>query len=242
MVLSQTPTISMQTFLKVFIVHGFLFGAFIFIAYKILKRDRKWLNVIVSLFYIFFAIGLFINFVYVLISFDPYAPIVRALYYCTMFFLLVGVFFLTVFLLILLKLDIKFTKQKQILLVLIYSIVALCMVLIPNGVSISSKTNWNPVYSLEYYLYVFIIYTISSTIPQMYCFTRIYKAIQQDFLKKRWKLFFLGMILFYIFTYGTITYHHLDIQAIRDIWSYISLGLSIFSAIFIYLGVGKLER
>jgi len=241
MVFFQAPEISAQTFLKVFIVHGILFGSFLFIAYMILKRDRKWINIIASSFYISFATGLLLNFIFVLISFEPYGQIVLTLYYATMFFLMLGTFFLTIFSFILLQSESVFTKKKQLFLILICCIIVFCMVFIPNGVTINDSTDWNPVYSIGYFIYIFIVFTVFSVIPQIYCFIKIHGAFQNESLQKRWKFFIIGTTLLYIFCYGTIIYHTLDIQEIRTIWSLISLGLAVASAFLIFRGIGKIE-
>jgi len=239
LLLAQTPVISMQTFLKVFIVHGLLFGFCIFFAYIILRRDRKWLNTVVSLFYIFVAIGFFVNFIYVLISMEPFQETVLLLHKVTLFFLLLGTYFLTLFSLILLKTETIFNRKKQAVLTSILILSNSVLFFLP--ISMGPETNWNPVYSLEYYTYLFIVFTIFSVLPQVYCFFKIYNRIEQDFLLKRWKSFITGTILFYIMCYGTITYHYLDIQIIRTIWSLISLFLSIGAMFFIYYGVSEME-
>lgn len=239
MVLLQAE-ISMQTFLKVFIVHGILMGTFIFFALMVLKRDRKWPNISISCFYLFFAIGFIINWIYVLLSYGDNSPIVTALYYTTMFFLILATFFVTVFVINLLTSEELFSKKKQLLLIIIVSLIIIGMVLIPGGLTIGPSTNWNPVYSLPYYLYVFAVFTGISVVPQLVGFFKVYKSLHEDNIKTRWRFLMLGIILLYIFCYGTILYHYLDIQIIRTIWSFISLGLAIASAILIYYGIIKL--
>ncbi len=239
MIMMQVPSITIQTFLKVFIVHGIIFGSFTIIGFMILKRSRNWLHVIVSGFYLSFATGLFINFIFVLLSFDPNEQIVLMLYYSTMFFLLLGTFFLTIFLLILWKSEDFLKKQWQVLLLIIYSIVTLLMVFIPNGVSINGATNWNPVYNINYFLYLFIIFSAFSVIPQIYYFFKIYNKFEDNTLRKRLKLFMIGTLMIYALCYGTLIYNFLDIQELRLIWGYFSLVLSIAGAICIYFGIVK---
>lgn len=241
MVLAQIPTISAQTFLKVFIVHGLIFGSCLFFTYMILKRDRKPINFIISGFYILVAAGFFVNFTYVLLSFEPNQDLVRNLYHLTMILELQGTFCLTIFSLVLLKTENIFTQSKQLLAFIIALCFNLGLIFVPLGLSIGPETNWNPVYGIGYYLYIFITFSVISVIPQVYCFFKIYARIEQEFLLRRWKSFILGTLLFYIMCYGTITYHLLDIQIIRTIWSYISLGLVISSMILIYYGVIKME-
>jgi len=214
-------------------------GTFIFFALMVLKRDRKWPNVSISCFYLFFAIGFIINWIYVLLSYGANEPIVTTMYYITMFFLLLATFFLTIFVINLLKSEELFSKKKQFILIIIISCIIMGMVF-TDGLKIGPSTNWNPVYSLSYYLYIFFVFTGISVVPQLYGFRKVYISLHEEKIKKRWRFLMLGIILLYIFCYGTIYYHYINIQLVRTIWSFISLGLAIISAILIYYGIIKL--
>ncbi len=242
MSLAQVPLISPQTFIKAFVVHGIILASFLFIAYKVLKRNRNWLHVTLSGFFISSSTGFAFNMIFVLLSADPYSKIVVTLYYFTMFFLLTGSFFLTLFVITLLKTEMVLSKQKQLLILFTYSVLLFTMVFIPNGVKIDSSTNWNPAYSIYYGYFLLAMFTAFSVIPQLVFAYKIYKSFESEYLIKRWKFFVIGIIFFYIISYGTVIYNILDIQAIRTIFSFISLGLTIMGAILIYYGVGKLEE
>ena len=231
-----------QTFLKVFIVHGIILATFSIMAFLILKKDRKWINVIVSLFYINFVIGFLINMLYIFFTEDPYAILVLFMYYSILFFLLLGTQFLTLFALVLFKTEQNFTRNKQKILIIIFLVADVCTFLIPSGVTINATTNWNPVYNLGYFLYIMIVFTVLSVVPQIYCFFKIYGSFQQDYLKRRWFGFIIGIILLYILCYGTVVYNFLDIQEIRTIWALVSLFLSVGGAIAIYYGIVKTKK
>ncbi len=223
-------------------VHGIILVSFLLIAFKILKRNKNWLHLTLSGFFIGISIGFVFNMIFVLLSTDPFADIVLTLYYFTMYFLLTGTFFLTIFLINLLKIENILSKQKQIVILLIHSILLFTMVLIPNGVEINSTTNWNPVYSLYYGTFVLVMFTVFSVTPQLLFSHKIYKSFQNEFLLKRWKFFVIGIIFVYIMCYGTVIYNILDIQAIRTVFSLLSVGLVVIRAILIYYGVGKLNE
>ena len=232
--------ISAQTFMKVFIVHGIILFTFSIMAFMILKRDRKWINVVVSLFYLNFVVGFTINMLYIFFTEDPYALLVLMMYYSILFFLLLGTQFLTIFSLIMLKTEKLFTRKKQKIFIVIFLIANFCSFLIPGGVSLNSTTKWNPVYNEGYFIYIMIVFTILSVAPQIYCFFKIYGNFQQEFLKKRWLSFIIGTILLYILCYGTVVYNFLDIPEIRAMWALVSLFLSVGAAIFIYYGIIKI--
>ncbi|MHA2182184.1 MAG: hypothetical protein ACXAAH_12260, partial [Promethearchaeota archaeon] len=92
--------ISITRAITVYGAQGILFVFFLFLAYKILKRDRKRLNILFSLFYLSVVVGLLVNFVYAPIE-D--VTIVLILNFFTNFFIYFAVVFLVVFELILLK-------------------------------------------------------------------------------------------------------------------------------------------
>ncbi len=229
-----------QTFLKVFIVHGIILSTFSIMAIMILKRDKKWINVVMSLFYINFVIGFIINMLYIFFTEDPYALLVLLMYLSILFFLLLGTQFLTIFTMIMLKTEQIFTRKKQKTLIAIFIIANLSTFLIPGGVTLNATTNWNPVYNEFYFIAIMIIFTVLSVAPQIYCFFKVYGALQQDYLRKRWLSFLIGIILLYVFCYGTVIYNFLDIQEIRNFWAIVSLFLSVSSAVFIYYGIVKL--
>ncbi len=238
MVLFQFQQLSFQVIFKAFIVHGFLFIFFIYMIYKILKRGTSRLNIIFCSFYISITIGFFFNFIFVLLADES---MILVFYYLTVFFLMMGPMFLLVFTLLLWKSGKVFTTSKQLIILLISGIVYLCMILIPEGVRINAQTSWNPVYSVPFYLYLTTIFTMVGCIPQIYVSFKTYKALKEDRLRKKWKQFNIGVFLIYLSAYGTYTYHTLNIEILRLIWSFVVLGLFVISAILIYNGVGKFE-
>lgn len=235
----QLPDITIQTLLKAFVVHGIMFMVFIIVAFTILKRSKKWLNIIISGFFIFMSLGLFCNFIFVLLSQEPFEDIVLILYYFTMFFLLMGPFFLTLFCFNLAR-SFTLNKRNQILVIVFYGVLLGGMYLIPGAIKIGPSTNWNPVYSLPYYLYIMTLLSIFSVIPQIYSSIKIYKRMKSTNLKRRFISFMIGAILIYIVAYGTFTYNFLDLYLVRLIFGYVSLICTILGGIFIYYGIAKI--
>lgn len=239
MIFSNLPSISLQTFLKAFVVHGLAFTFFLIIGIKLLKRERTKPNLMLIGFYFSLVAGFFCNFVFVLLSTKPFELIVLILYYTTIYFLLLGTFFLTVFSFFLLNTDKEFSKRFQITLFLLYSLILIGMILIPNGVRINPDTDWNPVYSLPYYLYILSVFIGGSIIPQIFFAIKIFRAFEDSILRKRFICFILGTFFMYFVAFGTITYNLIDDDELRLIFGIISLGLTIFGSLLIYYGIGK---
>jgi len=222
--------------IQVYIVQGLVGVFFLFLAYKILKRDTKRLNIIFSCFYISAAAGVIMNFIYALIMVEI---IVLILYYITIFCILFSPIFLLVLELILIKSEKVIDTKAQFMIIGIYAALLISMVFIPNGVTINASTNWKPVWSVPYYIYTIIILTVGAIVPGLYYSTQIYKKFEDKILKKKWQYFILGLCGLYVLVYGSLTSNTLNREEIRTIWSIISLILVIFPPYLIYYGVGK---
>ena len=86
MVLFQNPLENPMRIITIYVAQGLVCVWFAYLAYKILKRDRKRLTIIFSGFYISAVIGLIFNFIYAPISHEG---VILPLSYLTYF----GVFY-----------------------------------------------------------------------------------------------------------------------------------------------------
>ncbi len=222
--------------IQVFIVQGSVGIFFMILAYTILKRDTKRLNLIFSCFYISIAIGLFINIIYVLLTVEA---TVLVLYYITIFFILLGPIFLVVVELILLKSEKVINSTKQLAIIIIYAIALICMVLIPDGVTINPSTDWKPVWSVPYFIYTVAVLTVGGIIPSLFLAYQIYKEFEDEKLKKKWGYFLIGLYGLIFLMYGTLVSNTLNDQTFRTIWALISLFLITIPPYLVYYGVGK---
>ena len=134
-----------------------------------------------------------------------------------------------------------FITGKHVIIMIIYAAALSLMVIIPNGVTINASTDWKPVWSWMLFIYVIVVITLGF-IPCYYISIKIYKEFADDQLKKKWKLFILGLVGLHAFTFGTLLSNTLNIQTFRSIWSLISLVLVIISPYLMYYGVGKQIR
>ena len=233
MVLYQLDT---ARFIQVYIVQGSIGIFFLILAYTILKRDTKRLNLIFSCFYLSVAAGVFVNFIYVPLTIEA---IVLVLYYITIFFFLFAPIFLVVLELILLKSEKVINTTKQLTIILIYAIVLLCMIFIPNGVTINARTEWMPVWSVPYFIYTVIVVSVGAIGPGLYYSSQIYKKFEDEKLKKKWRYFIIGLCGLYVLFYGTLVSNTLNLQTFRTIWAIISLVLITIPPYLVYYGVGK---
>jgi len=236
----QTSPLNPARILTIYFAQGLLFVFFIFLAYKILKRDRKRLNLIFGGFYLSAVIGTAINFIYGPLD-DP--NIVVILNFFTNFGYFYAPIFLVVFDLILLKSEKVINTTKQLLVLIIYGLAMFGMfvlLFIPGyGVDISATTNWSPVWSLPFFIYVILVETIGAVIPIYYLSLQVYKKFEDDVLQKKWKFFIYGFSALAIFMYGIFISNTLNNSTFRVIMGFIGLILAISGGYLMYYGVGR---
>ncbi|MCK4286113.1 MAG: hypothetical protein KAX18_07910 [Candidatus Lokiarchaeota archaeon] len=230
--------ISVARAITIYGAQGILFAFFLFLAYKILSRDRKRLNIIFSLFYLSVVIGLLVNFVYAPIE-D--VTIVLILNFVTNFFIYFAVVFLVVFELILLKSEKVITFPKQLLIILIYGIALFCMILFVfvEGLGVTLNPSWAPIWSVPFFIYVVLVVTLGGIIPIFYFALQISKKFEDEILRKRWKFFIIGVGALFIFMYGIFISNMLDNSTVRIAMGALGLILAIIGGYLIYYGVGK---
>jgi hypothetical protein len=228
--------LDLPRFLQVYIVQGVVGIIWGYIAYRILKRGKKRLNLILVSFYFTGIMGIFLNFIYAPLTNEFW---VYLLNFFTNFCFFVAPIFLVVFEIVLLKSNVLFGVKKQLFIVIGYGILLCGIIFIPGGVTISQNTDWKPVWSITYFIYAVVVTSVFGTIPSLYFGLKIYKKFENYELRKRWILFIGGVIAIYIFTYGTFLSNTLNSDLFRSIWSVVALTLTISGPILLYYGVGK---
>ena len=221
--------------IQVYVLQGIIAAFFLYLAYKILKRDTKRLNLMFSLGFISAAIGILINFIYAPLTNEA---VVIVLYYITIFVMFLFGAFFVVFVLMLLKSEKVITPKKQTIYIIIYFVAELCSVFIPDGVTINASTEWKPVWSVAMFVYFISVIVILGMLPSLYYSVQIYKRFEDEQIKKRWKYFIYGIIGIYAFAIGTLFSNTLNVQLFRTIWSISFFGV-VLSLILVYYGVGR---
>ncbi len=226
--------------ITVYVAQGVILLAFLYLAIRILLRDRKRLNVIFAGLYISPVIGVLINFIYAPLT-DP--SIVLILNFFTNFGFFYAPIFIVVFDLILLKSEKIISTGKQLIILFIYGIAMfgmLFLLFIPGfGVTIDSGTGWSPVWSLPFFLYVVLIETIGALIPSLYFSFQIYKKFEDEVLKRKWRFFIFGFIALMAFMYAIFISNYLGDPTIRLLIGIMGLILAILGGFLMYFGVGK---
>ncbi len=233
--------LSLIRIIQIYVVQGILCVFFLFLAVKIITRQKKKLNYIFSAFYISEAIGLIINFIYAPLENEV---IVKGLNFLTNFFSFYAVIFLLLFIILLYKTEKAFEPKKQIILILTTGIIYFCMLfiaIIPElGVEMTEANQFTPYWGWLFFLYVSSITTIFSTIPTLYYIWKIFNSFKDETVRGRWRFFFGGVIFLYLLLYSIfIRNTFFPGTILSTILSLFGLVFSICGAIFIYYGVGR---
>lgn len=241
MVLFQNP-LTFPRIITIYVAQGLVAAWFSYLAYKILKRDRKRLNVIFAGFYLSSVVGLVINFIYGPLD-NP--DIVRIFNYLTMFGIFYSPIFLIMFDLILLKSEKVITTLKQVLLFIGFGIFTFSMIFFiytPGwGVTINASSEWAAEWHLPFFLYLTIGETVLAVIPILYLSFKVYNKFEDEQLKQKWKNFIYGFCGLLIFLYGIFISNFLasfDIN-VRLVMGGIGIISGIIAGYLMYNGVGR---
>ncbi|HEY0089757.1 MAG TPA: hypothetical protein VGB37_12995 [Candidatus Lokiarchaeia archaeon] len=233
--ISQTGQMDLARIITIYVVYLGMAIFNMFLIFLVLRRDTKKLNKIFCGFYLCSAIGLIINVIYAPLEVNP---LVLILHFITYYLFCLAFCFLLIFNLILLKSEKILTSKKQLIIFVVYSALLMALVFIPNGIVIDDTTGWKPTYSLIFFIYAISIVSCIGIIPIVHYSIEIYKTFEDKIIRKRWKMYFIGMFIYFVVFYLTSISNYLNIQSFRVFISIISLLL--FGAIvLVYLGVGR---
>ncbi len=223
--------------IQVYVVQVIIAAFFIFLAYKILKRGKKRLNLTFSGLYIFIALGLIINCIYAPITDES---VVLILNFVTNISVGFGVIFLTIFNLILLYSEKVITKKKEVIIISIHgALLMLSIVFLPfGGITINESTNWKPVFNLPFFIYLIVVITVMGMIPTLFTSYKIYLEFNDKQLRKKWLFFIIGATGLYIYMYAAFTANILNIPTFRLILSLFGLTVVLW-VYLLYYGVGR---
>lgn len=230
---------SITRFITVYIAQGIMCFYFVYLAYKLLKRDRKRLNLIFTAFYITNVISLCINFIYAPITDENIVLIMHSL---TTFFAFYSPIFILLFVLMVLKPEKVINPNKQRLILIVYGIILSGMIfflLIEDwGVEIGPP-DWTPHWRIPFFLYLVTIVSICVVVPSFFISYQIYKKFDDDQLRRKWKYFIFGLGAFYACAYGIFISNALNIPIFRTVIGIIDLILIISGGYLMYIGVGR---
>jgi len=236
--LFQESPLTPVRIITVYGVQGFLVVFFIYLVYKILKRDKKRLNYIFSFQYLIPAISLSINFIYAPLTIEL---AVLSLNFITTILTAISTIFNLLFILIILKSEKVVNTVKQILFIGIYAVLLVCSLFFyidPDlGITMNADTKWLPAWEWPLFLYIIGIYSLYVVIPTYYYTSKVYHRFEDRDLKKKWGVFIIGNTGLFAVIYLIFLSNTLNDNTIRIVFSIISGISAILGAYGTYYGV-----
>ncbi|MFX1441828.1 MAG: hypothetical protein ACFFHV_00310 [Promethearchaeota archaeon] len=232
-----SQVLDLARFLLNFIVFAFYGIVFIFLAYRVIKRNRTRISFIITGFYLSCGTGVIVDLVYIIITPLIEDLILLFLYFITVFLLSMSLCFLNLFVMMLYKSERIFTTQIQLLYLFFFSILILTLFLIPNAVAINESTGWRPKWSLVFTVLFLMICTFGAIIPTYYYSIKLYQKIENKDLRKRWLCFIIGISGYFFLCYGTSYFCYFG-HVNLIIWAIIAMP-SLINLYLIYYGIGR---
>jgi hypothetical protein len=213
---------------------------FLFIAALILRRSRKNLNKIFSLFFISVALGTIVNVFYAPIESESLIKLVEFLHILTFYLFTLAQVFLLIFNLMILKSEAIINAKKQKIIIIIYTALLsiLFIVGLLGGVRLDPSTKWKPVWELPFFLTAFIVCIPTLVLPILYFSVKIFQEFRDEQLRKKWRYFMAGVLLYFLMWFGTSISNFLAEDIFRNIWAFFAL-VSLLATYTMYYGVGK---
>jgi len=223
--------------LTVYIAFGAIILVNMYFIYKVLKQERKWINYQFSGVLISVIVGLTIS----LIT-RPITDILlkEISFEFTIFFLAFGPMFMLTFCISFLN-SIKgkdiISRKIQGVLLLVFGII-LSFSFLLNGVIVFPDGLINM--SLTYYLYILLVLSIGIVIPMYYlALGVIYKNLDNERLKKKWRIFMVGVTILLSEIYSVLTSNTFYNPILFSILIFVNFIFSLVGVYLIYYGVGK---
>ncbi len=205
----------------------------IYIIFKLLKeKNRDNLTFSLALFFILGLSAIIINFIYAWI----YEIVLISLLHRISFICATYCFyFILNFNLVLLKTKIYFNIKKQISLGLTYFFIIFAFFFTTNDIKLDKSTDWKPEWDYSFTITYIIFSTIILLIPILITTHRIYIHLSLKELKKKIKIFSIGVIGYFSYLYTISLYNSTNNILLRIIYTFYMVSIFLY-AYLIYKG------
>lgn len=233
--------IDVSRIILVFVVGIIMASFFLFLGLSTMLRRKTRLNMTFSLFFISIALGLIINAAYVVINAILRSELLAlALNYVSGFLIFYGTIFMLATNLILLHSEVSYSIRSELKLTLSYALVLGSMIIFYfiNGIQFNESTNWRPVWSFPYFLYVLVVTTGFTMVPTTITSMKILKTMKDKTIRGRWLRLMIGLFGLFVYEYLAFFTNFLNDDILRTVSSIYSF-LVILWVWLIYKGVKR---
>ena len=225
--------------LIIFVPQLIIAGLFLFLAIKLLRRNRQRPTVTLFMVYVLSGSGLIFNAIHVVLAaFQPENEVLLlVIYFLTIFQMLFPPVFMLTFMISILRLGDVFTIKKQLIITLIYGCIIFIIFFTPKGIRFDEESR--PFFSWVFLTLMYITLTVFIVLPTLWYSRRLIKTFQDKILKRKLITFIIGIYGMLFSIYGTILYITWPDSLFSSVWSILTTFIIIPSALFIYYGIGR---
>ncbi|TFF97218.1 MAG: hypothetical protein EU541_08510 [Promethearchaeota archaeon] len=226
---------------NILISQSFIILIFAIIIYKVLARRTDRATLFLSGFYITISTGLIFNitFISLLLGNVTTNSILYPIYYLSSFLTIFAFIFIVIFLIHIYNIQSVFSIKKSLIIIISYAIICFLVLVFPAGITINEANNWTPIYSWEFLIFLYIIFSFIIFMPTLIYSYKLLKMIQAPSLRKKLKQLIMGVIGLSVLFYGVILYNTWHNPLFRVVWSLLTFIFIIPSSIFIYYGIAQ---
>ena len=234
--------IDLSRIFLVFVIDMMMAIFFLGLGLSILRRRRKSrLNATFSGFYISIALGLLVNAAYVVINeIVRSEPLALLLNYISSFLIFYGPVFMLTTNRILIHSEAAYRLKSELKVLLIYAVALGFMAIFYffDGIEFNASTNWRPVWSLPYLIYLILVVSAFTIIPTIGSSFKILTVMKDKKMKRRWIWLMIGLLGLYGYLYLAFFTNYFESDFLRMISSLYAITVILWVWL-IYKGVKK---
>ena len=234
--------IDLSRIFLVFVIDMMMAIFFLGLGLSILRRRRKSrLNATFSGFYISIALGLLVNAAYVVVNeIVRSEPLALLLNYISSFLIFYGPVFMLATNRILIHSEAAYRLKSELKLLLIYAVALGFMAIFYffDGIEFNASTNWRPVWSLPYLVYLILVVSAFTIIPTIGSSFKILTVMKDKKMKRRWIWLMIGLLGLYVYLYLAFFTNYFESDFLRMISSLYAITVILWVWL-IYKGVKK---
>ena len=182
-------------------------------------------------------VGLLMNIIFILLISSNNNVVISISYNIASYFIVFPFIFILIFINVILKMEENFTLKKITIIIVLYGILCSTLYIFPGGITFTS--NWIPVYSISFFIYVNIIFTGCITIPVLFYSIRLYSLFKARNLKEKLRILLIGIYLMLGIVYGGIYFNTTSDPIFRTVWGACAFSMEITAGLLLYYGIGK---
>ncbi|MHA1803765.1 MAG: hypothetical protein ACTSU4_04450 [Promethearchaeota archaeon] len=207
---------------------------FLYVTYRILRRNRSMLSLLLSLFFLLQSVSFILLAILYPIRVNPFS---HDFYFISLYINLAAQIFVVLFLIKLFNFKNMNFTWRDVLIIISHLVVSFLIFYFSNGIKYDETTNWRPKYSFLFFNLLFLYFTCVLLIPGMVYSIKLYRIFEDAQLKKKFKYFLIGMISYGISFYGVLVFNTFENELFQIIWIIISLFL-IPCELLLFYGIG----